>query len=88
MRFFRTDSDELYESARIALDSSWGHATPTTCIQPASSSPRDAAGRIVLAVNDEFCEYQASVEMLANVIGSGAVEEITKEIYMAAVQIP
>jgi hypothetical protein len=85
MRCFRTTSDAIYEQARLTLDAAWGHAAPTTCIEPAATAPRDSQGRIVLAVNDEFCEYSVAVELLPQLLASGAVSEIDRETYAAAV---
>lgn len=67
------------------MDAAWGHVAPITCIDPAAVAPRDADGRIVLAVNDEFCEYPAAAQMLAYVLAGGAVAEITEAEYRAAV---
>jgi hypothetical protein len=93
MRFFRClDGDAAYEQARLALDAAWGlpnaETKTTTCIDPASVAPRDQRGRIVLAANDEFCEYPAAQQMLAYMIGGGAAEEITEADYRAAVEPP
>lgn len=92
MRYFRTASDEVYEQARLTLDAAWGHpneATKTvTCIDPAAVAPRDAQGRIVLAVNDEFCEYAVAVDLLPQLLASGAVEEIDEKTYGAASMPP
>jgi hypothetical protein len=93
MRYFRCDAgDEAYEQARLALDAAWGHpneATKTqTCVDPATAAPRDASGRIVLAVTDSFAEYPAAAEMLAMMLGSGAAAEIGEQDYMAAVSQP
>lgn len=85
MRYFCTDSDQAYEQARLALDQAWGHAEPVTCIDPAAVAPRDAEGRIVLAVNDEFVEYPAASQMLGYMLGVGAAVEITAAEYAAAV---
>lgn len=91
MRYFRTASDDVYEQARLTLDAAWGHpneATKTvTCIDPAAVAPRDAQGRIVLAVNDEFCTYSVAAELLPQLLASGAVEEIDAATYMAAVSV-
>lgn len=89
MRCFRAlAGDEAYEQARAALDAAWGHPNATTktetCFAPAAVAPRDQEGRIVLAVNDEFCSYPAAAQMLELMIGSGAAEEITAEQYTAA----
>lgn len=93
MRYYRCEAgDEAYEQARLALDAAWGHPNAETktqtCIDPAATAPRDAQGRIVLAVNDEFCAYPAAEQMLGYMIGSGAVSEITPDDYQAAVQKP
>jgi len=85
MRYFRTDSDEVYEQARLTLDAAWGHEPPKTCIQPAATAPRDSQGRIVLAVNDEFATYSVAVDLLPQLLASGVVEEIDAATYHAAV---
>ena len=93
MRYFRCESDDLaYEQARLALDAAWGHpnteARIETCIDPAPVAPRDPEGRIVLAVNDEFCAYPAAEQMLGYMLTNGAATEITQAEYTAAVQRP
>jgi hypothetical protein len=88
MRYLRTTSDAVYEQARLTLDAAWGHVSPTTCIEPAATAPRDSQGRIVLAVNDEFCAYSVAAELLPQLLASGAVEEIDAAAYMAAVSQP
>lgn len=84
-RFFRTGSDAVYEQARLTLDAAWGHTPPITCITPSANAPRDASGRVVLAVNEEFCTYSVAVDLLPQLLDSGAVEEIDAATYMAAV---
>ena len=87
MRYFRS-STAVYEQARFALDAAWGLPNDTgtvTCIEPAATAPRDAQGRIVLAVDDEFCAYSVAVDLLPQFLASGVVEEIDRETYMAAV---
>lgn len=84
-RYFRTADADLYESIRLQLDAAWGHPTPdgrtVTCIDPAAVAPRDAAGRILLAVRPEFCEYEHVSAMLPPLLASGAVEEIAASEY-------
>jgi hypothetical protein len=91
MRFFAA-SESVYENARAILDAAWGHPTADgmtiTCIDPAAVAPRDLQGRIVLAVNDEFCAYSVAAEVLPQLLASGAVEEIDAAAYMAAVSQP
>ena len=88
MRYFRTASDEVYEQARLTLDAAWGHpneATKTvTCIDPAAVAPRDAQGRIVLAVPDSFCQFTVAADLLPQLLAAGVVEEIDEATYRAA----
>jgi hypothetical protein len=80
VRFFRCDGgDDVYEQTRLSLDAAWGHpnAGIVTCIDPANVAPRDQKGRILLGVNDEFCGWQPASAMLAQLLASGAVTEIT-----------
>ena len=90
MRYFRCEAgDEVYEQARLALDAAWSHPNAETktqtCIDPAAVAPRDAAGHIVLAVNDEFCAYPAAEEMLSLMLSSGSASETTADEYASAV---
>lgn len=80
-RYFRTTDAVTYEQVRLGLDAAWGHVPPTTCIDPADVAPRDAQGRILLAVRPEFCEYEAAATMLPQLLASGVVEEITADEY-------
>jgi hypothetical protein len=90
MRYFRATA-AVYEQARAALDTAWGLPNDTgtvTCIEPAATAPRDPQGRIVLAVDDSFCAYTVAVDLLPQLLASGAVEEIEAATYMAAVSEP
>jgi hypothetical protein len=87
-RFFRTADAALYEQVRLGLDAEWNHQPPTTCFDPAAVAPRDADGRIVLAVNVKFTEFPAAAAILPDLIASGAVEEIDRATYMAAIPLP
>jgi hypothetical protein len=93
MRCFRTADESLYESIRLQLDAAWGHPTPDgrtlTAFDPAAVAPRDAAGRLLLAVNDEFATWEPAATLLPQLLASGAVEEITQAEYQAAMpQVP
>jgi hypothetical protein len=85
MKYFRTADASLYESIRLQLDAAWGHPTPdgktVTCFDPAAVAPRDAAGRLLLAVNDEFVTWEPAATLLPQLLASGAVEEIDKAAY-------
>lgn len=87
MRHFRS-SDAVYEQARASLDAAWmlpNDIGTVTCIEPAATAPHDAQGRVLLAVNDDFCAYPVAVDLLPQLLASGAVEEIDKATYQAAV---
>ena len=86
-RFFRTADAALYEQVRLDLDAAWGHAPPTTCIDPADAAPRDDAGRIVLAVRQEFTEFPAVAAILPDLLTSGQVVEISEAEYRAAITV-
>ena len=88
-RFFRSTA-AVYEQARLSLDAAWGLPDAngtTTCIEPASTAPRDSQGRILLAVNDEFCSFTVASDLLPQLIASGEVEEIDQFVYEAAVRV-
>ena len=89
MRYFRTESDEVYEQTRVTLDAAWGfpdEATKTrTCFSPASEGVRDGEGRLLLAVHDEFATYSVAVDLLPQLLASGLVEEIDAATYRAVV---
>lgn len=84
-RFFRS-ADHVYESVRAGLDSAWGLPSngQETCFAPASIAPHDPQGRVLLAVNEEFCHYEAVAAMLPGLLSSGAVEEIDEATYWAS----
>lgn len=84
-RYFRTDSDAVYEQARASLDAIWKLPPGVTCITPADTAPRDTNGRIVLAVDASACDYSGVPELLGGMISAGAAVEITAEEYEAAV---
>lgn len=81
-RYFRA-SEEVYEQARATLDAAWGHPGPVaiTCIEPAATAPRDADGRVLLAVDAEFCTYSVAIDLLPAMLASGQVEEIDADSY-------
>ena len=89
MRFFRTSDTALYESTRLQLDAAWGHPNEqtATCIDPADVAPRDAEGRILLAVDDAFAEYEPVTAMLPGLL-SGGVEEIAASDYQPVPPLP
>lgn len=84
-RFFRSDA-ATYEAIRLQLDAAWGHPSNVadTCIEPVATAPRDAQGRVLLAVLAEFAEYPAVATILPQLLASGAVEEIDEATYRAS----
>lgn len=89
-RYFRAD-EATYEAVRLQLDAAWGHRPGTgteTCYEPAATAPRDTAGRLLLAVHDEFCQYEAVAAVLPSLLASGAVEEISEGEYRASLPQP
>lgn len=89
-RYFRADA-ATYEAMRLGLDAAWGfpNAGTRSCYRPASDGyvPQDGAGRLYLAVHSEWCEWDAVVVALPGLLASGAVEEVTREDYMAALPV-
>lgn len=90
MRYFRATED-TYEQIRITLDSAWGlpdQATATaTCLPPAEQATKDTQGRCLVAVPEAFCAFSVAVDLLPGLLASGAVEEINRDAYMAAMPV-
>ena len=86
-RFFRA-TESVYEQARATLDAAWGHPGPVaiTCIEPAATAPRDAEGRVLLAVDVKFCNYSTAKDLLPQLLASGLVDEVTEGDYSQAVR--
>lgn len=89
MRFFRS-SPAVYEQVRVQLDAAFGNPQGLTvsCIEPAATAPRDSQGRIIVAVQNEFCDYEAAATILPQLLASGAVEEIMQAEYVASLPSP
>lgn len=88
-RYFRTADTDLYEQVRLGLDAAWGHPSggTVTCIDPAAVAPRDAQGRILLAVKPEFTEFSAAAAIMPDLLASGQVVEISEAEYQAAITV-
>jgi hypothetical protein len=89
MRYFRS-SDAVLEQVRLSLDAAWGLPAngQITTLLPAADSPHDPQGRVLLAVRNEFCEYEAVAAMLPQLLAAGVVEEISEAEYMASLPPP
>jgi hypothetical protein len=85
LKFFRIPSEANYEAIRLELDAEWGHGPGTgtdTCVNPAAVAPRDAQGRILLAVDERFLGYPAVAARLPALLAAGVVEEIDEATYI------
>ena len=89
-RYFRA-SHETYESIRLSLNSAWGmpNAGTESCYTAADnpSVPQDADGRLYLAVHSDWCEWPAVAAVLPDLLKSGAVEEVDRDAYTAAMPV-
>lgn len=81
-RYFRASLD-FYNAACEQLDLAYGYPNAETKTQRtlplAADLPQDEEGRVYLAVSAEY----ASFDLPSRIISSGAVEEITSEVYWA-----
>jgi len=86
-RYFRSDVI-TYEAVRNSLNAAWGfpNAGTQTCVLPSNdaTAPIDNEGRIYLAVTDEWCQWEEVATLLPSLLASSAVEEVTREQYLAA----
>lgn len=75
MTYYRADAD-TYERVRAAIDAAcgWPDDGTSTSIEPAATAPRDAAGRVLLAVQPWLAA--AAAEQLSG------LEEITESDYL------
>jgi hypothetical protein len=84
MRYFRANV-AVYESICSQLDAAYGYpntATKTLRALPlANELPTDQDGMVYLAISSEYCDYVLPSELLPQLLASGAVQEITEEVY-------
>jgi hypothetical protein len=82
-RYFVAASDADWDQTVAALDAAWGFPDQytTTCAPPASELPHDSAGRPLVCVDAEFCEWPDVAAMLPQLIASGQAAEITEQQY-------
>lgn len=89
-RYFRSDVG-TYETVRNSLNAAWGfpNAGTASCFLPADdpTAPIDNTGRIYLAVTDEWCQWDEVAAVLPGLLASGAIEEVTREQYLAALPV-
>lgn len=93
-RFFLLSAG-LHESIRAGLDAAWGHprtevsadgveVVTVTCMSPASELPTHADGGVYAAVLALDCDRPEVAGMLAGLIASGEIIEITETEWRAA----
>lgn len=88
-RFFRT-SEAVYTATRAQLDAAFDHPGPyaDTCLPPAEEAPKDAQGRVYLAVLDSMFQWPVVQENVAALMVAGLVEEVTEADYRATFPPP
>ena len=90
-RYFRAMPD-IYAVVGSQLDAAYGYpndATKTKRALPlATDLPTDSQGRVYLAVDATYCEFVLPSEMLPQLIGSGAIEEISQAAYLQELPSP
>jgi hypothetical protein len=86
IRYFRS-APAVYAAICAQLDAAYGYpneATKTLGTLPlAADLPSDEQGRLYLAVEERFCEFDLPSQLLPQLLASGAVEEVTAADYDA-----
>ena len=86
LRYFRS-LPAVYADICSQLDAAYGYpneATKTKRTLPlAADLLADGQGRVYLAVSQEHCDYILPVQMLPELLASGAVEEVDAATYAA-----
>jgi len=86
MRYFRA-APAVYASICSQLDAAYGYPNAETKTQRTlplgAELPTDAAGRVYLAVSQDYCDYILPSQMLPDLLAGGAVEEIKAAQYEA-----
>lgn len=87
IRYFRATAP-VYESVCRQLDAAYGYPQPGSLtdrtLPLVADLPSDDQGRVCLSIAADYCEYALPSQMLADLLASGAVEEIDAETYHAA----
>lgn len=88
-RFFLL-SAEVYEFVRTELDRVMGHPNgkAETCMPPAAEARKWNDTRCIAAVLRVHCDWPEVSPRIAQLLSTGAAEEITAEAYAAAQPIP
>lgn len=84
--FLAVVSEEVYEHARVGLDEEFGHPKggTLTCISPVAEARKDAQGRPLVAMLNEHAAWPEVHGAIADFVGMGLAEFITREEWDAA----
>lgn len=84
IRYFRS-SPITYTYIAAQLDAAYGYPRPEThtdrALPTVDTLPTDEIGRVYLAVSAKYCNYILPSQLLADMLFSGEIEEITFEQY-------
>lgn len=90
-RYFRA-VPAVYVQVCQQLDAAYGYPNPAfkteRTLPLVDTLPTDDSGRVYLAVDAAFCEFNLPSEMLAQLITAGLVDELTEAEYVAVVPQP
>lgn len=91
VRYFRA-TPAVYVDICSQLDAAYGYPNQATKTERAlplvADLPTDKQGRVYIAVDNAYCEYNLPAELLPQLIAAGLVDEITKADYAAVVPQP
>jgi hypothetical protein len=91
MRYFRSAAS-VYVAVCETLDAAYGYPNDSTktlrALPLISELPTDLNGKVYLAITEEECSFVLPSEMLPQLLASGAVEEITEQVYRSALTGP
>lgn len=91
MRYFRA-AKSVYADICAQLDQAYGYPNAVTLTQRtlplAGDLPSDNQGRVYLAVDSAYCDYDIPSRLLSELIAAGLVDELTAAQYAAALPVP
>jgi len=91
MRYFRSTA-AVYVGICHQLDSAYSYPNADTkterTLPLAADLPTDEQGFVYLAIDAAYCDYLLPSQLLAELLASGQVEEVTKEQYRALLPTP
>ena len=86
MRYFRS-TPAVYQQIGAQLDDAYGYPNAETktlrTLPLVEDVPTDNQGRVYLAMQSDYCDYDLPSQILPELIASGAVEEITEAEFRA-----